>query len=55
MAGEDFSVYLNQIPGCFFWLGSGPEHNASEAFGLHHPRFTLNKACLRSELRRLPA
>ncbi|MDF2961153.1 MAG: amidohydrolase [Paenibacillus sp.] len=46
MAGEDFSVYLQHVPGCFFWLGSGPEEHAGQAFGLHHPRFTLNEACL---------
>ncbi|WP_127486342.1 M20 metallopeptidase family protein [Paenibacillus ehimensis] len=46
MAGEDFSVYLQQVPGCFFWLGSGPETGAEQAYGLHHPRYTLNEACL---------
>lgn len=46
LAGEDFSVYLNQIPGCFFWLGSGPEENAERAYGLHHPKYTLNEACI---------
>ncbi|WP_163856385.1 M20 metallopeptidase family protein [Paenibacillus elgii] len=46
MAGEDFSVYLQRVPGCLFWLGSGPETGAEQAFGLHHPRFTLNEACL---------
>lgn len=46
LAGEDFSVYLKQMPGCFFWLGSGPEHNAHEAYGLHHPKYTLNERCL---------
>ncbi|WP_010273484.1 M20 metallopeptidase family protein [Paenibacillus senegalensis] len=46
MAGEDFSIYLQHVPGCFFWLGSGPPVGAEQAFGLHHPRFTLNEACL---------
>ena len=46
MAGEDFSVYLQHVPGCFFWIGSGPEENAESACGLHHPRFTLNEACI---------
>jgi amidohydrolase len=46
MAGEDFSIYLNTIPGCFFWLGSGPEEAAELAFGLHHPKFAVNEACL---------
>ncbi|MBP1994828.1 M20 metallopeptidase family protein [Paenibacillus eucommiae] len=46
MGGEDFSVYLNYVPGCFFWLGAGPEVNAEQAYGLHHPQFTLNEDCL---------
>ncbi|WP_217595960.1 M20 family metallopeptidase [Cohnella sp. GbtcB17] len=46
LAGEDFSEYLKHVPGCFFWLGSGPAEHAEQAFGLHHPRFELNEACL---------
>lgn len=46
MAGEDFSIYLNHVPGCFFWLGSGPEKGAEDRFGLHHPQFDINESCL---------
>lgn len=46
LAGEDFSVYLQQVPGCFFWLGAGPIDNAEQAFGLHHPKYTLNEDCI---------
>ncbi|WP_240941131.1 M20 family metallopeptidase [Paenibacillus sp. HB172176] len=46
MAGEDFSLYVERIPGCFFWIGSGPEENAEQAYGLHHPKFDLNEECL---------
>ena len=46
MAGEDFSLYVEKIPGCFFWLGSGPKENAEQAYGLHHPKFNLNEDCL---------
>jgi len=46
LAGEDFSVYLQKVPGCFFWLGSGPELNAEEAYGLHHPKFNLYESCI---------
>jgi len=46
LAGEDFSVYLTHIPGCFFWLGSGPADNADQACGLHHPKFTLQESCI---------
>ncbi|GIP32727.1 M20 family metallopeptidase [Paenibacillus sp. J2TS4] len=46
MAGEDFSVYLKHVPGCFFWLGSGPEKDAEQAYGLHHPQFSINEQCI---------
>lgn len=46
MAGEDFSVYLNHVPGCFFWLGSGPAENAEQAYGLHHPKFAIDEQCI---------
>ncbi|RJE90521.1 amidohydrolase [Paenibacillus sp. 1011MAR3C5] len=46
LAGEDFSIYLKHVPGCFFWLGSGPKERAEEAFGLHHPKYWLNEDCL---------
>jgi len=46
MAGEDFSVCLGRVPGCFFWLGSGPARNAGTAFGLHHPKYVLNEDCI---------
>lgn len=46
LAGEDFSIYLQHVPGCFFWLGSGPQENARNAYGLHHPKYELNEACI---------
>jgi amidohydrolase len=46
LAGEDFSVYLQHVLGCFFWLGSGPAEGAEKAYGLHHPKFDINENCL---------
>ncbi|MCC3374789.1 M20 family metallopeptidase [Cohnella sp. REN36] len=46
LAGEDFSVYLERVPGCFFWLGAGPQANADQAYGLHHPKYTIDEDCL---------
>lgn len=48
MAGEDFSIYLKHVPGCFFWLGSGPQENAEQAYGLHHPKFRIHEECLKT-------
>ncbi|MEO0836421.1 MAG: M20 family metallopeptidase [Cyanobacteria bacterium J06642_3] len=45
MGGEDMSFFLNEVPGCYFFLGS-----ANPAKGLayphHHPRFDFDEAAL---------
>lgn len=45
MGGEDVSFFLNEVPGCYFFLGS-----ANPAKGLdyphHHPRFDFDEAAL---------
>ncbi|CAM4398660.1 metal-dependent amidase/aminoacylase/carboxypeptidase family protein [Paenibacillus endophyticus] len=46
LAGEDFSLYLKHVPGCFFWIGSGPTGHAEQAYGLHHPKFDIHENCL---------
>lgn len=45
MGGEDFSAFLNRVPGCFIAVGSrnvarGLKHDH------HHPRFDVDEACL---------
>lgn len=40
MGGEDFSLYLQNIPGAFVNIGTGP------AYALHHPRFDVDEAAL---------
>lgn len=45
MLSEDMSVFLNRVPGCFFFLGG-----RNEARGIvhphHSPRFDFDEACL---------
>lgn len=41
MATEDFSFYLNQIPGCFFLIGTGVDKQY-----VHHPEFTFEDEIL---------
>jgi amidohydrolase len=45
MGGEDMSFFLQEVPGCYFFLGS-----ANPAKGLtyphHHPRFDFDEAAL---------
>ena len=41
MAAEDFSFYLNRVPGSFIWLGLNPDPNTAYP-ALHNPRFNFN-------------
>ncbi|WP_258360775.1 M20 metallopeptidase family protein [Moorella sulfitireducens] len=45
LATEDFSVYLQMVPGCYFWLGAG---NAGKElnYPLHNPRFNFDEEVL---------
>ncbi len=45
MGSEDFSFMMQDIPGCFMFVGSA---NAEKGlnFGHHHPRFNIDEACL---------
>lgn len=39
MCGEDFSFYLQRVPGSYFYLGVGPNEPDQGFPGLHHPSF----------------
>lgn len=45
MGGEDFSAFLERVPGCFVAIGS---RNAAKGLthGHHHPRFDVDEGCL---------
>ena len=45
MAGEDFSYYLNKVPGCFLFMGCG-SCGADGRGGLHNACFCLDEDCL---------
>jgi amidohydrolase len=45
MGGEDFSLMMQAIPGCFMMVGSAnPERGLD--YGHHHPKFDIDEACL---------
>jgi amidohydrolase len=45
MGGEDMSFFLQQVPGCYFFLGAAnPER--SLAYPHHHPRFDFDETAL---------
>ena len=41
MASEDFSYYLDQIPGCFFWVGTGLKD-----LNVHNSHYEFNDAII---------
>jgi amidohydrolase len=45
MAGEDFSYYLNTVPGCFIFMGCGSCDGEGRG-GLHNACFHLDEDCL---------
>ena len=42
MGGEDFSYYLEKVPGTFFFTGGKPE----EAYPHHHPKFDFKEPAM---------
>ena len=45
MGGEDMSFFLQEVPGCYFFLGSAnPDKNL--AYPHHHPRFDFDEIAL---------
>lgn len=45
LTGEDFTLYLEKKPGCFFWLGSKPT-DGKEVSGLHSPKYRIDESCI---------
>ena len=44
LGAEDFSVYLEKVPGCMFRLGVGMSEQKN--YPLHHPRFDIDEAAI---------
>lgn len=42
LGGEDFSIYGEHLPSCFFWVGTGKPDGSSR--GWHHPQFDVDEA-----------
>jgi amidohydrolase len=45
MGGEDMSFFLQQVPGCYFFLGSA-NPDKGLAYPHHHPRFNFDETVL---------
>jgi amidohydrolase len=46
MGGEDFSYYLQKIPGCFYFVGCRAEAPLDPKYNLHHPAFDIDERVL---------
>jgi amidohydrolase len=45
MGGEDFAYYLQEVPGCFFFVGVGNEDKGA-IYPHHHPKFDIDEDAL---------
>lgn len=45
MGGEDFAYYLQEVPGCFFFVGAGNE-DKDAVYPHHHPKFDFDEDAL---------
>lgn len=50
MAGEDFSYYLENVPGCFLFVGAGTDQIRAPH---HHPMFDIDERSLEMSVRML--
>tara|TARA_Y100000590_G_scaffold448947_1_gene586350 strand:- start:620 stop:1783 length:1164 start_codon:yes stop_codon:yes gene_type:complete len=46
MGGEDFAYYLQQVPGCFFFIGSAPNENKLFETPHHCSHFNMDERAL---------
>ena len=46
MGGEDFSYYLQNKPGCFFFVGSAPNENEILSTPHHCSHFNIDERAL---------
>jgi len=44
LGGEDFALYQERLPGCFFWVGTGRPDGTSA--GWHHPEFDVDESMI---------
>ncbi|WP_341357016.1 M20 family metallopeptidase [Rossellomorea sp. y25] len=45
LGGEDFSRFLKEYPGAFYWLGTSVKETETQ-YPLHDPRFKINESAL---------
>jgi len=45
MGGEDFSFYLNEVPGTYFFLGTKNEKKGLTK-SIHHPEYNIDEDIL---------
>ncbi|ATF91016.1 Uncharacterized hydrolase YxeP [Cedecea neteri] len=43
MGSEDFSFMLEEVPGCYIWLGTA---TGKDDYSVHHPLYQFNDACI---------
>lgn len=49
MIAEDFSYYLQEIPGCFMFVGAGNE-DCQATYAHHHPKFDIDERAMKNAI-----
>lgn len=49
---EDFSYYLEKVPGCFMFVGAGNE-SCGATYAHHHPKFDIDERAMQQAARLL--
>lgn len=54
MPAEDFAYYVQQVPGCFMFVGAGNKDKGMD-YPHHHPLFDFDEAAMRDGVKLLVA
>ena len=46
LASEDFSFFLEKVPGCYIWIGNGDMDGTCHSCSLHNPNYDFNDELL---------
>jgi len=49
MGSEDYAFFLNEVPGCFIFMGAGGQ-SENNRFGHHHPKFEIDESVIQNSI-----
>lgn len=46
LGGEDMGIFMDHVPGCYFFLRTGAASDDGRIYPIHHPRFSIDESIL---------